>query len=148
MAGDLSVILEAYDEQCHCLYAGSREGHCPSDVNAFWATLRSSVPRAKFTIQHTIGRVDDLMPPRAAIRWTLEGRHEGWGAFGRPTGAEVYIMGISHAEFGPRGIRREYALFDEVAVWKQILLQTPALRETPDRDGHVPPGFARLGAAA
>jgi hypothetical protein len=57
-------------------------------------------------------------------------------------------MGISHAEFGPRGIRREYALFDEVAVWKQILLQTPALRETPDRDGHVPPGFARLGAAA
>jgi hypothetical protein len=148
MRGDLSAVLEAYDEQCHCLYAGSREGHCPNDVNAFWATLRSSFPRARFTIQHIIGRVDDLMPPRAAIRWTLEGKHEGWGAFGRPTGAEVYIMGMSHAEFGPRGVRREYALFDEVAVWKQILLQAPALREAPDRDGHVPAGVARLGAGA
>jgi hypothetical protein len=33
-------------------------------------------------------------------------------------------LGISHAEFGPWGLRREFALFDETAVWKQILLQT------------------------
>ena len=112
---------------------------------AFWAMLRSSFPQARFRVEHTIGRVDDFMPPRAAIRWTLEGRHEGWGAFGRPTGAEVYVMGISHAEFGPRGIRREYALFDEVAVWKQILLQTAELREVPDREGRVPPGVVKLG---
>ena len=29
-------------------------------------------------------------------------------------------MGMSHAEFGPRGLKREFVLFDEVAVWKQI----------------------------
>jgi hypothetical protein len=34
-------------------------------------------------------------------------------------------MGISHAELGPDGrIRREYVVFDEGAVWKQILLHT------------------------
>ena len=61
------------------------------------------------------------MPPRVAVRWGLDGRHDGPGLFGRPSGAEVYVMGISHAEFGPRGIRREFVLYDEVAIWKQIV---------------------------
>ena len=62
------------------------------------------------------------MAPRAALRWSLTGSHNGEGVFGDPTGASIHVMGISHAEFGPRGLRREYILFDETAVWKQILL--------------------------
>ena len=31
-------------------------------------------------------------------------------------------MGLSHAEFGPWGLRREWTLIDETAIWKQILL--------------------------
>jgi len=61
------------------------------------------------------------MPPRAAIRWSLTGKHDGWGAFGAPTGAEVHVMGLSQAEFGPRGVRREWTLYDETAIWMQIL---------------------------
>ena len=57
---------------------------------------------------------------RAALRWSLTGRHLGWGAFGAPTGAEVHVMGLSHAEFGPDGLRREWTLYDEAAVWMQI----------------------------
>jgi hypothetical protein len=33
-------------------------------------------------------------------------------------------MGVSHAEFGPWGLRREYTLFDETAIWKQIIIKT------------------------
>ena len=134
MASDLSGIPESYDEQCHCTYAGGRIDHCPDAVNTFWAQPRSALPRAAFSVDHVIGREDALMPPRAAIRWTLEGRHEGWGASGRPTGMDVYVMGISHVEFGLRGIRREYALYDEVAIWKQILLQSDEARAGPARD--------------
>jgi len=64
------------------------------------------------------------MPPRASLRWSLDGVHSGWGRFGRPTGAKVHVMGLTHAEFGSRGLRREFTLFDETAIWKQILLQT------------------------
>jgi hypothetical protein len=72
------------------------------------------------------------MPPRSAIRWSLHGTHSGWGAFGVPTGAKVYLLGISHAEWGELitgqvKLRREWTLFDETAIWKQILLQTGAL---------------------
>ncbi|MEM6739820.1 MAG: nuclear transport factor 2 family protein, partial [Pseudomonadota bacterium] len=82
---------------------------------------------AEVRIHHAIERHDPQMPPRAAIRWSLTGRHDGPGAFGPPTGAHVYIMGMTHAEFGPRGLRREWTLIDETAIWKQILLQTGAV---------------------
>jgi len=67
------------------------------------------------------------MPPRAAVRWSLWGKHAGWGAFGAPSGAPVHVMGITHAEWGPWGLRREFTLIDETAVWKQILLHKGAL---------------------
>ena len=41
-----------------------------------------------------------------------------------PSNANVHIMGISQAEFGPRGIKNEWVLFDETIIWKQILLKT------------------------
>ena len=67
------------------------------------------------------------MPPRAAVRLTLSGRHEGYGAFGKPTGAQVFVLGATHAEYGElisgaSKLRREWTLYDETAVWKQILL--------------------------
>ena len=41
------------------------------------------------------------------------------------TPADVHVMAISHAEFGPWGLRWEWILFDETAIWKQILLARP-----------------------
>jgi hypothetical protein len=29
---------------------------------------------------------------------------------------------MSHAEWGPRGIRRDWTLYDETAVWTQVLM--------------------------
>lgn len=63
---------------------------------------------------------------RAAARWSLRRRHDGWGAFGSPSGADVHVMGFTHADFGPWGIRAEFTVFDETAIGKQILLHTGA----------------------
>ncbi|MEX0370622.1 MAG: ester cyclase [Tateyamaria sp.] len=124
MGADMAVIPAEYDRAVQSEYPGGITGHSHGPVDRFWMGLRASFPDATFTIDHQIGRDDDLMPPRAAIRWSLHGKHDGWGYFGAPTGADVYVLGISHAEFGPWGLRREYTLFDETAIWKQILLQT------------------------
>lgn len=124
MGADMAAIPAEFDRAVQSEYPGGTTGHGHAPVDKFWMGLRASFPDAKFTIDHQIGRDDDMMPPRAAIRWALHGKHDGWGYFGAPTGAEVYVLGISHAEFGPWGLRREYALFDETAIWKQILLQT------------------------
>ena len=124
MGADMAVIPGAYDRAVQSEYPGGLTGHGTGPVDRFWMGLRASFPDATLTIDHQIGREDPMMPPRAAIRWALHGKHDGWGYFGAPTGAEVYVLGISHAEFGPWGLRREYTLFDETAIWKQILLHT------------------------
>ena len=124
MNADFAVIPKEYDRAANLEYAGGISALSHDGADKFWMGLRSSFPNARFTIEHQIGRDDPLMPPRAAIRFGLWGKHDGWGDFGVPTGAEVYIMGAAHAEFGPWGLRREWVLFDETAVWKQILLQT------------------------
>ena len=129
MEKEFSVIPDAYDRAVLTEYPGGLSGLSHDSVSQFWLALRSSFPNATFTIQHQIGMDAKVLPPRAAIRWSLDGVHEGWGAFGEPTGAKVHVMGLSHAEFGPFGddgssIRRECTLYDEVAIWKQILMQT------------------------
>ena len=124
MGADLGVIPSEYDRAVTGFYPGGKELISTDGVDDFWISLRAAFPSASFTIDHQIGREDPMMSPRAAIRWSLTGKHDGWGAFGKPSGAEVHVMGISHVEFGPWGIRREYTLFDETSVWKQIAMKT------------------------
>ncbi len=124
MGADMAVIPGEYDRAVATEYPGGLTGHSHGSADQFWMGLRASFPSAAFKIDHVIGRDDPMMPPRAAIRWSLHGKHDGWGAFGTPTGKDVYVLGICHAEFGPWGLRREYCIYDEAMVWKQILLQT------------------------
>jgi len=129
MEKEFSVVPGAYDRAVLTEYPGGLSGISHESVTQFWLALRSSFPNATFKIHHQIGMDAQVLPPRAAIRWSLDGVHEGWGAFGKPSGARVHVMGISHAEYGPFGsdgssIRRECTLYDEIAIWKQILMQT------------------------
>lgn len=129
MGADISVIKSDYDRAVQSEFAGGQTGFGWDAVERFWMGLRAAFPNAVFEIHHQIGRDDAHLAPRSALRWSLTGTHDGWGAFGKPTGARVHVMGASHAEFGavvPGAIklRREWTLFDETAVWKQILMQT------------------------
>lgn len=128
MAADFAVVAAAYDRAAGLEYAGGVSALSYDGAERFWMGLRAAFPSAEFRICHVVGREDARMPPRSAARWTLHGKHDGWGMFGQPTGAEVFVMGASHAEFsvltGEAKLRREWTLFDEVAIWKQILLQT------------------------
>ena len=124
MAKDFAVVRSKYDRAVQTEHPASTTVHSWADTEKLWMGLRASFPNAKFSIEHQIGREDPILSPRAAIRWSLHGKHDGWGIFGQPTGADVYVMGFTHSEFGPYGVRREWTLFDHVSIWKQILMQT------------------------
>jgi predicted ester cyclase len=124
MAADMAAIPQVYDRAAELELPGGVTASGAPAADRFWMGLRAAFPYAEFAIHHLIGRDDPGLPPRAACRWSLTGRHDGWGAFGEPSGADVHVMALSHAEFGPRGLRREWVLFDETAIWKQILLKT------------------------
>ncbi len=122
MAADFAAVGKTYDRAAHLTLPGGRTEHGAVEADRFWVALRAAFPTAELVIEHRIGREDPLMPPRSALRWSLIGQHEGRGLFGAPSGATVHLRGASHAEWGPWGLRRDYVLFDEVHVWKQILL--------------------------
>ncbi|MEM9249241.1 MAG: ester cyclase [Pseudomonadota bacterium] len=124
LSGAAGALQNLVDRAAELHYPGMQTAHGRAASAAFWLALRSALPDARPAIHHVVGRDDPSMPPRAAVRWSLTGLHDGAVLFGPASGVRIHVMGITHAEFGPRGLRREWTLFDETAIWKQILLAT------------------------
>ena len=121
---DIGSVENNYDRAIQQEQPGGFTAHGTEEVSKFWKILLSAFPDAKFTIEHISFTEEKNQPKKAAVRWSLIGKHDGNGIFGTPSGSNVYIMGINHAEFGPRGIKNEWVLFDETMIWKQILMKT------------------------
>ena len=120
----MSRVTSIYQHK-NILYFATNIGVITFDLDEqIWDMLISAFPNAKLSIEHISFTDEKDQPKKAAIRWALVGSHSGKGNFGDPSHAQVYIMGISHAEFGSRGIKNEWVLFDETMIWKQILMKT------------------------
>ena len=94
------------------------------DIDRFYLGYLASFPDAEFTVHSAIVNRDPGQPVRVAMRWALRGTQSGFGHFGPPTDAPVFVMGISHASFVNGRIACEFLLTDEVSVWKQIIAHT------------------------
>ncbi|MBL8376351.1 MAG: ester cyclase [Burkholderiales bacterium] len=99
---------------------------------AYWDAMRSALPDARLNVEHLVAAP---RPGKTALamRWRLAAHHAGSGRFGPATHRRVDILGITHAEAGPRGIEREWILIDEIAIWMQLLEPSgaPVRREVP-----------------
>lgn len=93
-------------------------GH--TDIDTFALGYLASFPDAVLKIETARVNRDSEQPVRVAIRWSLTGTHSGFGHFGEPTGAPVYVMGMSHVNMTGNKVMAEYMVTDEVSVWKQI----------------------------
>ena len=113
-----------YDRSSNIFWPGNKIGHGREDVMNLWNSLKNILSNIKFSIEH-IGYLEEPNKnPKASIRWFLEGIHVNESKeYGKETNSNLFIMGINHAEFGDYGINREWVLFDEVAIWKQILMK-------------------------
>ena len=94
-------------------------GH--GDIDRFVISYLACFPDAALTIDHLIVNRDPGQPVRIALRWSISATHSGWGRFGEPSGAPVYVLGMTHAYLVNGRITMEWITIDEVAVWKQIL---------------------------
>ena len=113
-----------YNRASSIYWPGNKLGHGREDISKFWNSLKDIFTDIKFTIEH-VGYLDESNKnPRASIRWFLEGIHsEDSEDYGKKTNSKLFIMGINHVELNQDGVIREWVLFDEVAIWKQILMK-------------------------
>ena len=91
------------------------------DIDGFVISYLASFPDAELTVDHLIINRDPDQPVRIALRWSINATHCGWGRFGAPTGAAVYILGMTHAYMVAGRITMEWICIDDVAIWKQII---------------------------
>ena len=112
-----------YNRASSIYWPGNKLGHGREDISKFWNSLKDIFTDIKFTIEH-VGYLDESNKnPRASIRWFLEGMHTNDSEdYGKKTNSKLFIMGINHVELNQDGVIREWVLFDEVAIWKQILM--------------------------
>ncbi len=94
-------------------------GH--GDIDTFVLGYLASFPDAAYRVESAQVNREPEQPVRIALRWSLTGTHSGFGHFGEPTGAPVYVMGMSHLHVTQGRVISEYMVTDEVSVWKQIL---------------------------
>jgi len=97
-------------------------GH--ADIDTFALGYLASFPDAVLKIESARANRDSEQPVRVAVRWSLTGTHSGFGHFGEPTGATVYVMGMTHANMTGSKVMTEYFVTDEVSIWKQIFAHT------------------------
>ncbi|MEC3861325.1 ester cyclase [Mesobacterium sp. TK19101] len=133
MEGDLAILYRGFDPGAELFLPGGHIGSGPEAADVFWLSLRAALPSAEFAITAAIGADDPLCPPRVALHWQLTGVHDGWGLFGAPSGRTLTVQGVSQAEFGPNGLRREWTVLDELAVWQQITAASAAPGQERDR---------------
>lgn len=113
---DLAAIRAKYDRAARVHRAGGASG---------WGTLLAEDRWMQFRAAFPTGRFAAGQPGRAAVLWSLTDVHDGYAQLGSPPGAEVHVMGFTHAEFGSWGLHREWSPGDEVAIRKQSLMQVP-----------------------
>ncbi len=115
--------FEGYDRAANIFWPGNVISHGREGIKEKWISLKSIFSNIKFTIEH-VGFLEEAgQNPRVSVRWFLEGAHSNESKdYDKPSNKKIFIMGINHAEFYSNSIIREWVLFDEVAIWKQILL--------------------------
>ena len=114
-----------YNRASNIYWPGNKLGHGREDIAKLWNSLKNIFTDIKFTIEHVGYLNEPNKSPRASIRWFLEGVHSNDSKdYGEKTNSKLFIMGINHVELNLDGVIREWVLFDEVAIWKQILMNS------------------------
>lgn len=116
-----ALIRQLYHEGAGVCVPGGDILHGHVDIDRFVLGYLAAFPDLTFTVDNLIVNRDPGLPVRLAMRWHIEATHSGWGGFGVPGCAPVYIMGLTHACMVDGRLTMEWILIDEVSVWKQIL---------------------------
>ncbi len=117
---DLSVLDHGYDRAVNLHLPGGMDRYGRTELAAFHLGYLASFPDAEFGIDHSIVAREPGRPVRVATRWTLTGAHDGWGTFGAPSGAPMFVLGITHSDMIDGRITREWVVIDEIAIWNRI----------------------------
>lgn len=100
--------------------ATNRDLYGLGDYKAYILGLMAAFPDLMMYVDHICVLGDEEKGYRVAVRWWMQGNHTGPGPYGPPSGKRVQLLGFTHFLIKGGKFVKEWALFDEFALLKQI----------------------------
>jgi hypothetical protein len=123
-----TAFVEDLFGEAAALFSPSAEIRWPSRRHGFgrgyWIGCATQLSNAlhdrAFRCEHVAARPLPHGDIAVAVRWSLAGVHKGTGAWGEPSGRQMWLLAISHYRLRGGMIVEDLTVFDEVAVLRQI----------------------------
>lgn len=119
--GDTSLASAIYAEDVIVALPGNARSVGVDSLLSAWQAWRAALHVERLDIEHLTANERPGRATAVAMRWRLSAWHNGDGVLGPASRRPVEILGISHAEIEAERVVREWILFDEVALWMQVL---------------------------
>ncbi|MHA7856799.1 MAG: ester cyclase [Henriciella sp.] len=116
----LDKLQAVYDFRVAAQFPGDVSLYGPDQIMVWRNGLLSTLPDLKLSIEH-VAEIPYLGESRdVSLRWSAVGTHSGAGRYGAPTGAPVYILGVSHFRIMNGRVREQVTVWDDIALRRQI----------------------------
>ena len=113
-------ITDYYVPNYLCYTSSDRTIYGTGDFRAYVMAFIATFPDARLNVDDLYWIGDEQSGYRSATRWTLIGTHDGPSMYGTPTGKPVNVMGITHHIVKDGRFVKEWTVFDELALLKQL----------------------------
>ena len=120
----LNKVEDYYAPNLTCYTTGNRVLYGRGDYRHNLLALLAAFPDALIQVDHTCSLPNGEDGHRVATRWTFQGTHTGPGWYGPPSGKRVRLLGVTHSELENDQVVREWLIYDEIALLKQLYRQT------------------------
>ncbi len=90
------------------------------ELRSFFLSIMAMFPDLLFSIDDLYWMGNAREGFLAAIRWSLQGTHRGYGRYGEPTGRGTTMWGINHWVIEGGQITKEWMMFNEFGVLMQL----------------------------
>ncbi|WP_408008300.1 ester cyclase [Pseudalkalibacillus sp. A8] len=116
-------VRKFYTDNSTVNFVGGKRLVGTQQIQGMFISLFASFPTARFVIERvTCNQGGTPKDWDAAVRWRLQGIHEGIGYFGQPSGKPIELLGINHVRVRHGKIIEEWITFDGMDLLKQIYL--------------------------
>jgi predicted ester cyclase len=121
----LGAMRDAYAPAARQHVPGGRHLFGHGEIIGWWAAFLGCFGGSRIAVDHVAHRPVSADPADGvdiALRWTLAGRHDGPVLYGPATGRDTVVLAVTHWRVARGRIQREWTLFDEIAVRRQLLV--------------------------
>ena len=116
----LAAIRDTHHSNVRVAAPGGRRLFGHGEAIGWWAAFLGTFAEPRVRVDHIAWQPTHNGGLDIALRWELAGHHAGPALYGAPSGRDCYVLAVTHWRIDAGKVAREWTVFDEVALLRQI----------------------------